>query len=57
MGAQSSIELQWLDYMTGYQGSSPSDDHQGDMPYYVAMDLTPHPSTPTKYIDANVDWK
>ena len=31
-GAQSSNELQRLDCMTGYQDSSPSHDHQGNMP-------------------------
>ena len=33
-GARSSNELQWLDLKIRHQDSSPSDDHQGDMPYF-----------------------
>ena len=34
---KSSDELQRLDYMTGYQYSSPSNGHQGDIPYYMRL--------------------
>ena len=33
-GAQSLKKLQRLDFKIGYQDSNPSNDHQGDMPYY-----------------------
>ena len=32
-GALSSNELQWFDLKSGHQYGSPSNDHQGDMPY------------------------
>ena len=32
---QSSNELQGLDLRIEHQGSSASDDHQGNMPYYM----------------------
>ena len=34
-GAWFSNELQWLYLMIGCQDSSPSDGHQGDMPYWL----------------------
>ena len=34
-GARSSNELQWLDLKIGHQDSSPSNVHQGNMPYLM----------------------
>ena len=35
MGAQSPHELHWLDLEIKHQDSSPSNCHQGDMPYWL----------------------
>ena len=39
-GAWSSNKLQWLYSKIGHQGSSPSNGHQGGMPYLLGLQLT-----------------
>ena len=38
MGALSSSDLHWLDLKIGYQGGSPNNGHQGNIPCYL-LDL------------------